>query len=186
MTENGKRIALADPNRFRPIQNLHMWSPDCMVSVDDCFRLNEELLLITDPFLFGDRIHAIADPAAIYVQTHGVRVTNYGGQGSCPLLWCNPYLLLPLSLPAKKKLLLPSGTETLAERISSCSRSLLFLPLRDDIPPGLSDLVTKVCIEQNGVKIKLAAGIYRVFYEQLEPPKGSPEEPYRNIVAQKQ
>jgi hypothetical protein len=40
--------------------------------------------------------------------------------------------------------------------------------------------------DQNGAKIRLAAGTYRVFYEQLESPQGSQEELYRNIVAQKQ
>ena len=186
MTPNGNCTALADPNRFRPIQNLHMWSPDCMVAVDDCFKLMHEFLLITDSIFLGDIINATNHPAGSYVQTHGVRVTNHGGQASCPLLWCNPYLLLPLSLPAKKKMSLPSGTVTLAERISCRSRSLLFLPLGDDIPHALRDQVIKVCAEQNGVKIKLAPGTYRVFYEQLEPPEGSSEELYRNIVAQKQ
>ena len=186
MTPNGNCTALADPNRFRPIQNLHMWSPDCMVSVDDCFKLIDEFLLITDPIFLGDVINGTNDPAVGYVQARGVRVTNYGGQPSCPLLWCNPYLLLPLSLPVEKKLLLPAGTETLAERISCHSRSLLFLPVGDDIPRALSDQVIKVCAEQNGARIKLADGTYRVFYEQLEPPKGSSKELYRNIVAQKQ
>jgi hypothetical protein len=86
----------------------------------------------------------------------------------------------------KEKFLLPANTETLAEKISCHSGALLFLPLADDIPQSLRDQVNEVCTDQNGAKIRLAAGTYRVFYEQLESPQGSQEELYRNIVAQKQ
>jgi hypothetical protein len=81
---------------------------------------------------------------------------------------------------------LPGDTKTLAEKISCHSGALLFLPLAVDIPQSLRGQVHKVCTDQNGAKIRLAAGTYRVFYEQLEPPQGSQEELYRNVVAQKQ
>jgi hypothetical protein len=157
-----------------------------MVAVDDSFELKDELLLITDPIHLGQTMNASTDPSASYVRTSGLRVTHYGGKASCPVLWCKPYLLLPLSLSLKEKFLLPANTETLAEKISCHSGSLLFLPLADDIPPSLRDQVNKVCTDQNGAKIRLAAGTYRVFYEQLDTPQGSQEELYRNIVAQKQ
>jgi len=186
MTTNSNCSALADPSRLRPIQDLHKWSPDCMVAVDDNFELKDEFLLITDPVHLGQTMNATTYPSASYVRTHGLRVTHYGGKASCPVLWCNPYLLLPLSLSLKEKFLLPANTKTLARKISCHSGSLLFLPLADDIPQSLRDQVNKVCTDQNGAKIRLAAGTYRVFYEQLDTPQGSQEELYRNIVAQRQ
>ena len=186
MTTNSNCSALADPKRFRPIQDLHKWSPDCMVAVDDSFELKDEFLFITDPIHLGQTMSAITDPSASYARRRGLTVTHYGGKASCPVLWCNPYLLLPLSQSLEEKFLLPANTETLAEKISCHSGSLLFLPLADDIPQSLRDQVNEVCTDQNGAKIRLAAGTYRVFYEQLESPQGSQEELYRNIVAQKQ
>jgi hypothetical protein len=157
-----------------------------MVAVDDSFELKDEFLFISDPMHLGQTVIASTDPSATYVQTRGLTVTHYGGKASCPVLWCNPYLLLPLSQSLQEKFLLPAHSETLAEKISCHSGSLLFLPLANDIPRSLRDQVNKACTGENGAKIKLAAGTYRVFYEQLEFPPGSQEELYRNIVAQKQ
>ena len=186
MVPNGTRSALVDARRLRPIQDLHTWSPDCMVAADDSFELRDEFLLIFDPIHLGQTVNAGTDPSASYVQTRGLKVTHYGGKASCPVLWCNPYLLLPLSQSLQKNFLLPADTETLAEKILCHSGSLLFLPLANDIPLSLRDLVNEVCEDENGAKIKLAAGTYRVFYEQLDFPPDSQEELYRNIVAQKQ
>jgi hypothetical protein len=186
MTTNSNCSALADPKRFRPIQDLHTWSPDCMVAVDDSFELKNEFLFITDPIHLGQTKSASTDPSASYVQRHGLTVTHYGGEASCPVLWCNPYLLLPLSQSLEEKFLLPANSETLAEKISCHSGSLLFLPLANDIPRSLLERVHKVCTDKNGAKVQLAVGTYRVFYEQLDFPSGSQEELYRNIVAQKQ
>jgi len=178
--------ALVDPKRLRPLQELHTWSPDCMVAVDDSFELKDEYLLITDPLHLAQTMTASTDPSVSYVQTRGLTVTHYGGEASCPALWCNPYLLLPLSQSLKEKLLLPADTETLAEKISCHSGAFLFLPLADNIPQPLRDQVNKVCTDEEGAKVRLATGTYRVFYEQLEFPQGSQKELYRNIVAQKQ
>ncbi len=183
---NSTCSALVDAKRLRPIQDLHTWSPDCMVAADDSFELRDESLLITDPIHLGRTVNASTDPSASYVQRHGLTVTHYGGKASCPVLWCNPYLLLPLSQSLQKKFLLPASSETLAEKISCHSGSLLFLPLANDIPRSLHDQINWICTDQDGAKIRLAAGTYRVFYEQLEFPPGSKEELYRNIVAQKQ
>ncbi|NIP51014.1 hypothetical protein GWN42_04270, partial [candidate division KSB1 bacterium] len=87
--------ALVDVKRLRPIQDLHKWSPDCMVAVDDSFELKDEFLFITDPIHLGQTVNASTDPSASYVQTRGLTVTYYGGKASCPVLWCNPYLVLP-------------------------------------------------------------------------------------------
>ena len=178
--------ALVDAKQLRPIQDLHTWSPDCMVAADDSFELRDEFLLITDPIHLGQTVNASTHPSASYVQTRGLTVTHYGGKASCSVLWCNPYLLLPLSQSLQKKFLLPADTETLAEKISCHSGALLFLPLANDIPRPLHDQANRICADQNGAKIRIAAGTYRVFYEQLEFPPGSQKEFYRNIVAQKQ
>ena len=186
MAPHGTCPVLVDAKRLRPIQDLHTWSPDCMVAADDSFELRDESLLITDPIHLGQTVDASTDPSASYVQTRGLTVTHYGGKASCPVLWCNPYLVLPLSQSLQNKFLLPADTETLAEKIFFHSGSLLFLPLENDIPQSLHDQANRICADENGAKIKLAAGTYRVFYEQLEFPPGSQEELYRNIVAQKQ
>jgi hypothetical protein len=157
-----------------------------MVAVDDSFELKDEFLFITDPMHLGQTVNASTDPSARYVQTHGLTVTYYGGKASCPVLWCNPYLLLPLSQSLQEKFLVPADTETLAEKILCHSGLLLFLPLANDIPQSLRAQANRVCADENGAKIRLTAGTYRVFYEQLEFPPGSQKELYRNIVAQKQ
>ena len=186
MAPHGTCSALVDTKRLRPIQDLHTWSPDCMVAADDSFQLRDESLLITDPIHFDQTVNASTDPSASYVLMRGLKVTHYGGKASFPVLWCNPYLLLPLSQSLQKNLSLPPETETLAERVSCHSGSILFLPLATDMPGSLCDQVNRICADQNGAEIELAAGTYRVFYEQLQSPQGTPQELYRNIVAQKQ
>ena len=84
MTTNSNCFALADQKRFRPIQDLHKWSPDYMVAVDDSFELKDEFLFITDPIHLGQTMSASTDPSASYVQTCGLTVTHYGGKASCP------------------------------------------------------------------------------------------------------
>ena len=54
---------LVDAKRLRPIQDLHTWSPDCMVAADDSFELRDEFLLITDPIHFGQTVSASAGAA---------------------------------------------------------------------------------------------------------------------------
>lgn len=157
-----------------------------MVAADDSFQLRDEYLLITDPIHLGLTVNAGSEPSASYVHMRGLTVTHYGGKASFPVLWCKPYLLLPLSRSLQKNFSLPADTETVVERISCHSGSILLLPLADDMPQPLRDQVNRICTDQNGAEIRIAAGTYRVFYEQLQSPRGSQEELYRNIVAQKQ
>ena len=186
MSLNSKSSALADPNRFKPIQDLHQWSPDCGVSADDSFSLDDELLLITDPNYLWDTFNPYNNDSASHVRTHGVIVTDFGGDASCPVLWCDPFLLLPLSLHLEQNFSLPQGAEEMAEKVMCDSGSFVFLPLRHDMPHSLKEQVKKVLLESKAVKIKLPAGNYRLFYEQFQTPEGSQEKFYRNLVAQKQ
>ena len=186
MALNSKSPALVNPKRFKPIQDLHQWSPDCEVSVDDSFTLDREPLLITDPKYLWETFNPSDDPSSSYVRTHGVIVSDFGGEASCPVWWCDPFLLLPLSSHLESKFSLPEGVMELAGQDLSTSGAFIFLPLRDETPPSLHEQCHKVLTESKGVKVKLPAGRYRVFYEQFEVPEGSQDRLYRNIVAQRQ
>jgi hypothetical protein len=117
MAPDSKSSALANPNRFKPIQDLHQWSPDCGVAADDSFSLDDELLLITDPKYLWDTFNPYSNPSASYARTHGVIVSGFGDDASCPVLWCDPFLLLPLSLHLEQDFSLPEGAEEVADKI---------------------------------------------------------------------
>jgi len=48
MQRNSKSHTLADPKRFKTIQDLTKMRPDCGASIDDIFVIDNELLLIAD------------------------------------------------------------------------------------------------------------------------------------------
>lgn len=160
--------------------------PDCGASIDDIFVIDNEFLLIVDMSHLGDILNPYNGPSASYVRTHGVIVSVYHREGDRPVLWNDPFLLIPLSHHLKKN---RTGYEDIGEIVGSVScpsGSFLFLPVREDILTSLDSLMKEALALEGGVKIKLPNGTYRVFYEQFEVPEGCEPECYRNIVVQKQ
>jgi hypothetical protein len=186
MTKNQKPMALVDPKRFRPIQDLTKMRPDCGASIDDIFVIENELLLIGDIFHIGDIMNPYNSPSASFVRTYGVIVGSYSHDAACPVLWKNPFLLLPLSHHLKENLVAHTDIWEIVGNVSCYSGSILLLPLREDIPMPLGSLTDEVLVSEGGAKIELPNGTYRVFYEQFEVPEGSKQEFYQNIVVLKQ
>lgn len=186
MPKNPKSMTLANPKRFRTIQDLTQMRPDCGASIDDIFVIDNEHLLIVDMSHIGDILNPYNSPSASYVRTHGVIVSVYHPEGDRPVLWDDPFLLIPLSHHLKDNI---TGYADIGEIVGSVSRpsgSFLFLPVREDIPTILDSLMNEALASEGGVKIKLPNGTYRIFYEQFEVPEGSKPDFYRNIVVQKQ
>lgn len=179
-------MSLADPKRFKTIQDLTQMRPDCGASIDDILVINNEALFIIDPLHLGTLLNPYNSPPASYVRTHGVVVVSYVKNESFPILWSDPFLLLPTSLHLKEnfKDYLEHG-EVLGS-VSCPSGSFLFLVVRKDIPPSLGSLIEDASTAKAGMKIKVPNGTYRVFYEQFKPPEDSGKEFYQNIVVQKQ
>ncbi len=179
-------MTLANPKRFRTIQDLTKMRPDCGASIDDLFVIDNELLLIVDMAHIGDILNPYNNPSGSYVRTHGVVVGSYSRDVACPLLWSDPFLLLPISHHLKENLM---GYNDIGEAVGSVScptGSFLLLPVREDIPRPLGSLMDKALASEGSVKIKLPNGTYRVFYEQFEVPEGAKQEFYQNIVVQRQ
>jgi hypothetical protein len=102
------------------------------------------------------------------------------------VLWCNPILLLPLSYHIKEHLRGYTDIGEVVGNLSCPSGSFLLLPVREDIPLPMGNLMGEALASGGGVKIKLPNGTYRVFYEQFDVPEGSKQEFYQNIVVQRQ
>ena len=186
MTKSPKPMTLADPKRFRTIQDLTKMRPDCGASIDDIIIIDNELIQIVDLVYIGDILNPYNSLSASYVRTHGVIVGSYSRDAACPVLWKNPFLLLPLSYHLKENLVAYTDIGKIVGNVSCLSGSVLFLPLREDIPMPLGALMDEALKKETGVKIKVPNGTYRVFYEQFEVPAGSKREFYQNIVIQKQ
>jgi len=178
--------ALVDTRRFKTIQDLTKMCPDCGASIDDTFVINNELLLIVDMSNIGNILNPFNSTSASYVRTHGVIVCSYSRDASCPVLWCSPTLLLPLSYHIKKHLRSYKDIGEVVGNVSCPSGSFLLLPVREDIPLPLGSQMGEALASGGGVKIKLPKGTYRVFYEQFDVPEGSKQEFYQNIVVQRQ
>ncbi|MBW2406390.1 MAG: hypothetical protein JRF17_03400 [Deltaproteobacteria bacterium] len=181
-----KTLTLADSKRFRTIQDLTQMRPDCGASIDDIFVIDKEFLMIVDIYHIGDILNPYNSPSASYVRTHGVIVGGYKRDAACPVLWGDPFLLLQLSHHIKESLTSNSDIGKVVGSVSCPSGSFLLLPVREDIPTPLGSLVDDALATEDGVKIKIPNGTYRVFYEQFEAPEGSKQEFYQNIVVQKQ
>jgi len=186
MPLNPKLFALADPKRFITIQDLTKMRPDCGAAIDDILIIDNEFLLITDLTHIGDLLNSYNSPSASYVRTHGVIVTSYTRPESCPVLWSDPFLLLPLSHHLKENLMVYENVGEVVGSVFCPSGSFLLLPIREDVPTSLGSLMDDALAIKNGVKVKLPSGTYRVFYEQFEVPEGAKKELYRNIAVQKQ
>ena len=81
MPKDPKLPTLANPKRFRTIQDLTKMRPDCGASIDDIFVIDNELLLIVDMSNIGDILNPCNSPSASYVRTHGVIVGSHHRYG---------------------------------------------------------------------------------------------------------
>lgn len=186
MLKNPKPLTLANPNRFRTIQDLTQMRPDCGASIDDILVIDNELLLIIDLSHLGDILNPCNSPSASYVRTHGVIVAICAKNDSCPVLWSDPFLLIPMSHHLKKEFSVYTEHGKVLGNVSCPSGSFLFLTLRNDMPTPLVSLMDRALGKKTGLKIKIPNGTYRVFYEQFATPEGSKKEFYQNIAVQKQ
>jgi len=179
-------LDLVDPKRFKTIQDLTKLRPDCGAAIDDILIIDNEFLLIIDLTHIGDLLNPYNSPSASYVRTHGVIVASYTRPESCPVLWSDPFLLLPLSFHLRKKLKTYEAVGEVMGRVSCSSGTFLMIPIREDIPVPLGSLADKALAKKTGVQIKIPNGTYRVFYEQFDVPEGAKKEHYQNIAVQKQ
>lgn len=186
MLQNPKPLTLANPKRFKTIQDLTQMRPDCGASIDDILVIDDAFLLIVDIAYIGGILNPYNSPLASYVRTHGVFVQSYIRPESCPVFWRDPLMLLPLSQHLNENLMGYADIGELVGNISCSSGSFLLLPVREDIPTPLGSLMDEALASEGGVKIKLPNGIYRIFYEQFETPERTKKEFYQNIVVQKQ
>jgi hypothetical protein len=186
LPKNPKPLTLANPKRFRTIQDLTQMRPDCGASIDDIFVIDNEFLLIVDLAHIGSILNPYNSPSASYVRTHGVIVVSYTRPESSPVLWSDPFLLLPLSFHLREKLKTYEAVGKVMGRVSCSSGTFLLVPIRKDMPESLGSLMNEALAKKTGAQIKIPNGTYRVFYEQFETPEGSKKEFYQNIVVQRQ
>ena len=186
MPKNPKPLTLANPNRFRTIQDLTKMRPDCGASIDDFFVIDNELLLIIDISHMGNILNPYNSSSASYVRTHGVIVHSHICTESRPIFWREPFLLLPLSYHLKGNLTDYEDIGNVVGSVSCSSGTFLMMPIREDIATPLGSLMDEALAEEAGTQIKIPNGTYRVFYEQFETPEGSKKEFYQNIVVQRQ
>jgi len=186
MPRNSKPHTLADPKRFKTIQDLTKLRPDCGAAIDDILIIDNEFLLIIDLTHIGNLLNPYNSPSASYVRTHGVIVAGHSKNVACPVLWGDPFLLLVLSSHLDEKIVGYVDIGEVVGNVSCPTGSFLFLPVQKDIPKPLNSLMDEALTKETGVKIKLPNGTYRVFYEQFEVPEGTKKEYYQNIVVQRQ
>ena len=186
MPPNQKPLALANPKRFKTIQDLTKMRPDCGAAIDDILIIDNEFLLIIDLTHIGDLLNPYNSPTASYVRTHGVIVGSHSRDVACPVLWGDPFLLLVSSNHLDEKTTGYTDIGGVVGNVSCPGGSFLFLPVQKDIPKPLNSLMDEALTKETGVKIKLPKGTYRVFYEQFEVPEGTKKEYYQNIVVQRQ
>lgn len=186
MTHNLKPVTLADPGRFRTIQDLTRSRPDCGASIDDNFVIDNAPLLIVDITHIGRLLNPYNSIEASYVRTHGVIVESCSRKEACPVLWNDPFLLLPLSDHLRKDFGVYEYIGEVVGSVSCPSGTFLLLPVRPDIPVQFNRIMDEAFERKTGVKINLPDGAYRVFYEQFEAPEDSKKEHYQNIAVQRQ
>ncbi|UCD89430.1 MAG: hypothetical protein JSW04_13565, partial [Desulfobacterales bacterium] len=155
MSYTPKPMTLADPKRFKTIQDLTRLRPDCGASIDDIFVIETKCLLIVDLSNVGALLNPYNSPEASYVRSHGVIVESYTFPESIPVLWCDPFLLLPLSHHLKGNLKGYAEIVEVVGNISCPSGSFLLLPYRMDIPTPLIKVVDDTLASKTGVKIEL-------------------------------
>jgi hypothetical protein len=186
MPRNAKPHTLADPKRFKTIQDLTKLRPDCGAAIDDILIIDHEFLLIIELAHLGNLLNAYNSPSASFVRTNGVIVASHSRNVACPVLWGDPYLLLVLSNHLDEKIVGYADIGEVVGNISCPAGAFLFLPVQKEIPKPLNSLLDEALTKETGVKIKLPQGTYRVFYEQFEVPEGTKQEYYQNIVVQRQ
>ena len=186
MKNDTKLTPLADPKRFKTIQDLTRLRPDCGASIDDIFVITDETLLIIDMGQLGNILNPYNSPSASHVRTHGVIVHSYIRNEPCSVLWSDPYLLIPTSYHLNKDSGVYEEIGEVVGRVSCPSGTFLLLPNREDVPTPLNSAMDEALENKTGVKIRLPNGTFRVFFEQFEAPENSKKELYQNIVVQRQ
>ena len=172
--------------------------PNRLVEIEDCsqiyvglgfagirsFTTTGEPVLLIDPVHLADVYDTRSDKTAHYLRRHGVFVADFGGDSQAPVLWSDPYLVLPTSMQLPKDFAMPRATRGLVPAISCDSGSFMFLPLSDGVPGDVRRHL--VSVERDSAVLELPSGAYTVYYEQFPPPQPNMAGLFRNIVAIRQ
>jgi hypothetical protein len=186
MSLSKQQPALVDTKRFKTIQDLTKMRPDCGASIDDTFVINNELLQIVDIAHLVRILNPYNSPSSAYVRNHCVIVASYTRPESYPVLWSDPFLLLPLSFHLREKIKTYKAIGKVVGRVSCVSGTFLLAPIHKDMPESLGSLMREASEKNMGAQIKIPNGTYRVFYEQFDIPERAKQEFYQNIVVQRQ
>jgi len=152
MPQNPEQLALADPKRFKTIQDLTQLRPDCGASIDDMLVIDSGFLIIIDLSHIGNILNPYNSPSADYVRTHGVFVCSDIHPEYRPVFWREPFLLLPISCHLNENLTGYAGIGAVVGKISCLSGSLLFMPVRKDMPTPLGDLIDTALAKEPGMQ----------------------------------
>jgi hypothetical protein len=145
-------------------------------------RTSGERVLVTDPIYLAD-VYNSTDEVASYLRRRGVFVKEFGGDGSCPVWWREPFVKLPImGRWQEDNVSLPPGVRVLAQEVGTDSGSFIFLPLEAGMPRSVAEAIDLVLREDNGAALELSAGHWRVLYEQMDAPRPDLAGLSRNIV----
>jgi hypothetical protein len=173
-------------SRLRPIPDLREWYTDLHFGGRSDLVSRGEPIFVTDPIYLADVFNPSSDPVVDYLREHGVIVTGFGGDAACPVWWCEPYLLLPVSMHYEE-VRKPDEAIELATEIGCDSGSFIFILMSSNLPDPLRERIQSVGEERNGAILRIPQGTYTWYLEQFEPRDKETKHPnlYRNVVAQR-
>jgi len=184
------RVNSVDRDHLLPIPDLREWYPSLGFSHQSHLVVESgDKMLVTDPIYLADIYNLKDDTDADYIRKHGVVVSDFGGDTSCPMWWCEPWIILPTSssIDSAYRSTLPATVDVLASEVGCDSASFVFMTLQDGVPRSLINKVDSLLRCQNGVAISLLPGCYQFYLEQQPGcPQANMAGLYRNIVAERQ
>jgi len=172
-----------DPKRLVEIEDFSEAFDGLGFSGARSFVTNGELVLLVDPIYVADVYNPSDHDTTQFLRRNGVFVADFGGDTSAPVWWSDPYLVMPVSTNFPEEFAIPSATQELASEIRCDSGSFMFLPLDEEVPTSVRQIVSSADLERDCALLPLPPGKYTVYYEQFPPPQPNSAGLFRNIVA---
>jgi len=143
-----------------------------------------EAILVTDP-AYLIVLEMLDDPLTQYVRSHALIAGGFGGDTMVPVLWKDPYVVLPTSahyVKGSKEGQQPAGTEIIGW-VGCDSGMFMFLPLRDDLPEVLVSAIQHLLGQPFlGARLFLPGGKWTIHYEQWQSKDGEATPAHRNVI----
>lgn len=171
-----------ETNLIEPADDFANDFPELEFSNRFQIKTNGESILVCDPTYLAD-VYNSCDLHSQYLQKNAIFLKDFVGDCSGPILWQEPFVLLPASISYNKDHSQhhADNVSIMCGQIAIDSGSVCFLST-EELPREIGDEFVKLKRDGLAAELPVPAGRWTAMYEQMEVEDDLDAEFFRNIV----